>query len=392
MTLFLHIAVLELRRYLTNRGELAFSVALPILLFGLTYAVFGGGVSFHATANIVDLDGGQGARELVRRLDSLDTITVRERTLESAEAALDRSAILAAFVIPAGFSEAIDAGESVSLTFMRRGNGGDEGQIVAGIVRSLAQDVGRPGRVRRLTMAALEGSAITPAQIDEQAAPLIAESWGNPPVGVELNYLEGEEANFLHRVVPGILVMFLMFTISLGAQTLVEERRLGTLERLMTTQLKSSQLFLGKFAAHVLRGSMQSLVLLVPVFALLRVGGISGFAQIALICVLVTASVSGFAMLIASLARTRDQATWSAVFITMFMTIFGGTFFDVGDGLLEVLSRFTLNRYAIESMVGVLDSGLSLADLGVEIAVLAGAGLCALALAGVLFRTSEGRP
>lgn len=391
MALSLHIAILELKRYLSNRAELAFGVALPVVLFGLTYAVFGGGASFHATANIVDLDGGQAARELVRQLDALDAISVRERTLESAEAALERSAILAAFVIPAGFSDALDAGEGVSLTFMRRGNGGEEGQIVAGIVRSVAQDVGRQGRVRRLAMAALEGSGVPPALIDEQTAPLIDDSWDSPPVGVDVRYLEGEEANLLHRVVPGILVMFLMFTITLGSQTLVEERRLGTLERLMTTRLKSAQLFLGKFAAHVLRGSVQSLVLIVPAFVVLSVGGLSGFAQVALICVLVAASVSGFALLIASLARTRDQASWSAVFITMFMTIFGGTFFEVGDGLMEVLSRFTLNRYAIESMVGVLARGQNLGDLGIELGVLAGAGLCALILAGALFRTSEGR-
>ncbi len=391
MTLFLHIALLELKRYLTNRAELAFGMALPIVLFGLTYAVFGGGTSFHATANIVDLDGGPGARELVQRLDALDTITVRERTLESADAALDRSAILAAFVIPAGFSEALEAGEGVSLTFKRRGNGGEEGQIVAGIVRSVAQEVGRQGRVRRLAMAALEGSGVTPSLIDEQTAPLIADSWDNPPVGVDVQYLEGEGANFLHRVVPGILVMFLMFTITLGSQTLVEERRLGTLERLMTTRLSAAQLFLGKFSAHVLRGSVQSLILLVPAFALLRVGGLTGFLQVALICVLVAASVSGLAMAITSLARTRDQATWSAVFLTMFMTIFGGTFFDVGEGLLEVLSRFTLNRYAIESMVGILERGQNLGDLGFELGVLAGVGVFAVVLAAALFRTSEGR-
>ena len=391
MTLFVHIALLELKRYLTNRGELAFSLALPVVLFGLTYAVFGGGTSFHATANIVDLDGGPAARELVRRLDALDSITVRERTLESADAALDRSAILAAFVIPEGFSEALDAGESVSLTFKRRGNGGEEGQILAGIVRSVAQDVGRQGRVRRLAMAALEGSGVPPSLIDERTGPLIDDSWDNPPVGVEVQYLDGEEINLLHRFVPGILVMFLMFSITLGAQTLVEERRLGTLERLMTTRLTAAQLFLGKFSAHVLRGSVQSLVLLVPVFALLRVGGVAGFVQIALICALVAASVSGLAMAITSLARTRDQATWSAVFITMFMTIFGGTFFDVGDGLLEMLSRFTLNRYAIESMVGILERGQSLGDLGVELGVLAGVGVFAVVVAAALFKTSEGR-
>ncbi|MDE2942308.1 MAG: ABC transporter permease [Chloroflexota bacterium] len=391
MALSLHIAILELKRYLSNRGELAFSVALPIVLFGLTYAVFGGGVSFHATANIVDLDGGPAARELVRRLDALDTITVRERTLESAESALDRSAILAAFVIPEGFSEALESGESVSLTFKRRGNGGEEGQIVAGIVRSVAQEVGRQGRVRRLAMSALEGSGVPPALIDEWTAPLIADSWDNPPVGVAVQYLEGEESNLLYRVVPGILVMFLMFTITLGSQTLVEERRLGTLERLMTTRLTAAQLFLGKFSAHVLRGSVQSLVLLVPAFAVLRVGGLAEFVQIALICVLVAASVSGLAMAITSLVRTRDQASWSAVFITMFMTIFGGTFFDVGDGLLEVLSRFTLNRYAIESMVGILERGQNLGDMGVELGVQAGVGVCAVVLAAALFRTSEGR-
>ena len=391
MALSLHIALLELKRYLKNRGELAFSMALPIVLLGLTYAVFGGGVSFHATANIVDLDRGPGAREVVRRLDALDTITVRERTLESAEAALDRSAILAAFVIPAGFSDSLETGESVSLTFKRRGNGGEEGQIVAGIVRSVAQAVGRQGRVRRLTLAALEGAAVPPALIDERTAPLIGDSWENPPVGVSVRYLDGEATNLLHRVVPGILVMFLMFTITLGSQTLVDERRLGTLERLMTTRLGAMQLFLGKFSAHVLRGSVQSLVLLVPVFLVLRVGSLAGFLQIALICALVAAAVSGLALVITSLARTREQASWSAVFITMFMTIFGGSFFDVGDGLLEVLSRFTLNRYAIESMVGVLVRGEGLGDLGIEVGVLAGAAVCAVALAGVLFRTSEGR-
>ena len=246
MLLPLHIALLELKRYLSNRGELAFGMALPVILFGLTYAVFGGGPSFHATANIVDLDGGPGARELVRRLDALDAITVRERTLESADAALDRSAILAAFVIPAGFSTAVDAGESVAITFKRRGNGGEEGQIVAGIVRSVAQDIGRQGRVRRLVSAALEGSDVPPALIDEQAAPLVDDSWQSPPVGVNVRYLDGEEANLLHQFVPGILVMFLMFTITLSSQSLVEERRLGTLERADDHPARSGQAIPGK--------------------------------------------------------------------------------------------------------------------------------------------------
>ena len=110
MFLPVHIALLELKRYLANKGELAFSIALPIALFALMYGVFGGGDSpFHVTIDVVDADGGPRARALVERLDSADGVAVRERSLADADAALERSAILNAVVIPAGFTAALDA-------------------------------------------------------------------------------------------------------------------------------------------------------------------------------------------------------------------------------------------------------------------------------------------
>ena len=72
---------------------------------------------------------------------------------------------------------------------------------------------------------------------------------------------------------PGILVMFLMFAVTLGSQSFVDERRGGTLERLMTTRLGINQLFIGKFLAGVLRASFQAAVLLTLAFVVLRFGG-----------------------------------------------------------------------------------------------------------------------
>ena len=79
------------------------------------YGAFGGEESFHATANVVDLDGGAHARTLIEQLDALDEITVRERSLQDADAALDRSAILLAVVVPAGFSAEMPAVASRSI-------------------------------------------------------------------------------------------------------------------------------------------------------------------------------------------------------------------------------------------------------------------------------------
>ena len=121
----LYIAFLDLKRFLLNPGELAFSIAVPILLFALMYGAFGGGeASFHATAHVVNLDGGEYGRELISRLDSMEEISVRERTMEDADGALERSAILTAVVIPAGFSDALETGEPTNILFKQRGYGG----------------------------------------------------------------------------------------------------------------------------------------------------------------------------------------------------------------------------------------------------------------------------
>ena len=391
MLLPLHIALIELKRYLVNRGELGFSLALPVVLFALMYGAFGGEESFHATAHVVDLDGGAHSRALIDRLDAMEEITVRERTLDDANEALDRSAILTAVVIPSDFSAGLENGDPVAITFRKRGNGGDTGQIVEAIVRSVAQQMGAEDRVRSTVNSTLRDSDVPPDRIDAVVGRLLGESSLRPSVGVETRWLGGEESDPTDRLVPGLLVMFLMFAVTMNAQTLVEERRSGTLERLMTTRLGVNQLFAGKFFAGVLRAVVQALILLSLAFVVLRIGDATDFLELTVFSALVAMAVSAVGLVLGSIARTRDQAIWAAVFFTMFMTVFGGTFFDLtGAGPLDMLSRFTLTRYAIDSMFGMLASGQTLAGQGTGIAVHVGVAAVGLLIARTMFRVAGG--
>ena len=391
MLLPLHIALIELKRYLVNRGELGFSLALPVVLFALMYGAFGGEESFHATAHVVDLDGGAHSRALIDRLDAMEEITVRERTLNDANDALDRSAILAAVVIPSDFSAGLENGDPVAITFRKRGNGGDTGQIVEAIVRSVAQQMTGEARVRSTVNSTLRDSDAPPDRIDAVVGRLLGESSLRPSVGVETRWLGGEESDPTDRLVPGLLVMFLMFAVTMNAQTLVEERRSGTLERLMTTRLGVNQLFAGKFFAGVLRAVVQALILLSLAFVVLRIGDATDFLELTVFSALVAMAVSAVGLVLGSIARTRDQAIWAAVFFTMFMTVFGGTFFDLtGAGPLDMLSRFTLTRYAIDSMFGMLASGQTLAGQGTGIAVHVGVAAVGLLIARTMFRVAGG--
>ena len=139
------IAWVELKRFGADRGALAFSIALPIALFALMYGVFGRGVSFSATANMVDLDGGPVAAELIDRISAVDGLTVEMLTEAEADRALDRSRILTAVFIPTGFSERLGAGEPASRTLQAARLRGRDGPD------RLADRAGRrPGHRRRV--------------------------------------------------------------------------------------------------------------------------------------------------------------------------------------------------------------------------------------------------
>lgn len=381
------LAILEVRRMLVNRGELAFGLALPIVLFALMYGAFGQDVVFRGTAHVVDLDGGSGARAFIKRLDALPEISVRERTMADVDRALDRSAILLAIVIPPSFSEGLEQGETVSLRFKQHGNGGEAGQVVAALAQAIAQGLARETGLRAQLLAALGEREVAPEQVDATVAELRA---AGPAVGVQIRSL-GEGGNsFIFRMVAGLLVMFVMFSVTLSSQYLVEERQLGTLERLLTTRMSARELFLGKFLAGMARGGLQALLLVVLAFVSFRLGGAAEFGGMLALTALLLAAVSAIGLVIGSLARTPDQASWAAAFLTTYMAIFGGNFIEIsGEGVLGLISKFTLNRHVIEAMFGVLAEGESWWQQGGAIALMVVTALLGLALARWSFRFSD---
>ncbi len=394
----LYISLLELKMFLNNRAELAFSVALPILLFALMYGALSSESEVFTPASVVDLDGGVHARDLVARLDSLPEVDVEERTEADADGALERSAILFAVVIPDGFSEAMDAGSPAPLVFRQRGNGGDTGQIVAAIVRGIARDMATDARVLNFTRQALSDSGIASERIKAEVDIRMEALRASPPVAVEVRRpgekpTEESGDNLFSRLLPGLIVMFVMFSVTLSAQALVEDRRTGTLERLMTTRLGVNQLFVGKFLSGVARAMFQTVVMLSLAFVVFRPAGPLAFAELLAFALLAAAAFTSVSLVIGAVARTRNQAAWAAVFFTLLMVVFSGTFFVITEGsLMESISRATINAYAIEAMQSIIAEGEHLGGQGLEMAVMAGVAVSGLTLARLLFRiTPEGR-
>ncbi len=381
------IAWRELRNFLQDRGDLAFSLLLPIATFALIYGAFGGQELFHATAYVVNEDpGGAYADKLIQRINEQGSVTVQTLFLADAQAKLDRSDLTLVLVIPAGFSDKLNTTQPAQLTFMQRGNGGQDGQVVAAVVRgaadSLNQDLQAQGQVTK----ALATTHIPTSVIATTTQHWLEREQELPLVGVEETPVGGNP-NAVAQYLPGIVTMYVLFSISIAASGLVEERRKGTLERLLTTRLTVGELFTGKFLSGTVRGLAQTFILLSLSYAVFQIFTPITFLESLLVAVTFAMAGSAIGLVIASVVRTADAATWVGVFFTMAMTMLGGTFFSISKGsALYTLSKLSINGYANDAFKKLITEGRTLSGTGQDFAVMAGVMVVGLVLSRLFFK------
>jgi len=381
----------EVMDFIRDNGDLAFSLILPVAIFALMYGAFGGSLQFNGTAYIVNEDaGGQYSSLLLERLEAYEGLKIKNLTAEDANLRLSRSNILLAVFIPADFSENLASAKPVKLVFKQRGNGGTEGQIVISLVQGVAESIGQAVQVQNRVKTDLANSGIPKSQIEIAVERKIAEEQAEPGVAIQESTI-GSSPDPVNQFLPGIMTMFVLFAISLTAQALVEERRRGTLERLVATRLKIGELFMGKFLAYMARGFVQTTVLLLLAYAVFRLFTPVSFLESMVLALLFCSACSTLGLIIGSICKTQNQATWISVFFTMAMVMLSGTFISVTEGtLLGTLSKLSINTYANDAFRTVINQGGSLADVLPEILVMVGVTGVGLFISRLLFRTTQG--
>lgn len=330
------IGLREVRSFLADPGALLFAFALPLVLVALMLAAFGGQLSFSGTAWVVDHDAGPQAERFVATLESIEGLTVNVIDADDAESRINRSAILMYTELPAGFSDAIAAGQPVEVIQYQRGGGGQNNQIISSMIRGVLQNLTLEAETRTQTRQVLElldVNDVPDADLNQRVGVAMEGLAQSPPVSVVEILPEGSaDAPLAASLFPRITSWMILFVIALGAQTFILERRGGTLERLLTTRLTLNELFLGKWIAYFLRGYVQFVVLFVIGAIAFDFFTVSNWLSSLLFGLVVTAAVASIGMVVAGLARTENQATWGAVFFTMVMAVFGGTFWAGDSG------------------------------------------------------------
>jgi ABC-type Na+ efflux pump permease subunit len=378
------LAWLEVKCFLRDKGDLAFSLLLPVAVFALMFGAFSGQSMFHGTAYIVNQDtGGAYSKLLLDRLAARQDVEIIPLSDYEAEKRLLLSDIQLVTYIPENFSASLARGWPARIIFRQRGNGGQEGQIVGSLVRSVAGEVSQEAQVKRQVQTVTGGSQ---EHVDTTVQKFLEREKEHPFIAV-VEETVGSRPDTVSQFLPGIITMFVLFAITISSRTIVEERERGTLERLMTTRLTAGQLFIGKFLAGTFRGFIQTALLLSLGYAVFRIFTPISFLTALLVAVLYAMAASALGLLIGSLSRTVSQANWMAVVYTMATTMLGGTFFIITKGtVLYYLSLASLNTYANEAYKSLIIRSGSLIDILLPLYVLASVTIVSLILSRVFFQ------
>lgn len=349
------IAAKDLRQRLRDRTLLMYALLLPLGLAVVFNMLFSGVDEEQAFRfGVVNDDHGAVASAFVDQVlkpaeesGAIDLRTPASR--EEGERLVEDGDLSALFVVPAGFTTAVNTGAGTGIEII----GDADSRVGVEVARSLATAFTSQVMTVRLSVALVGGDA----QTAERAAAF------SEAVTVENVAASNKQLSWSTYMATAMAVFFLFFTVQFGVSGMLEERENGTLPRLLAAPVSRTSLLAGKILVSVLVGVI-SMVLLIAATTLLlgaHWGDPLGLGLLVLMGVLAaTAVMAG----VAAFARSHEQAgQWQAV-LAITLGALGGAFFPVAQlgGLMSTLSLLTPHYWFLQGLAD-LSGGASVADV-----------------------------
>jgi len=164
---------------------------------------------------------------------------------------------------------------------------------------------------------------------------------------------------YLQYLSPGVLAQSILFIAIFYGITVVWERDVGLLTKLMSTPSPRTSIIVGKALASGVRGMFQGVVIIALALILginLTLNAVT-ILGVFLICVLFAMCFSSLSMFIASLLRTRERMMGIGQAITMPLFFASSAIYpiQVMPGWLQVVSKGNPLTYVVDALRTILD-------------------------------------
>jgi ABC-2 type transport system permease protein len=385
MPRLIHIAVKDVKTLLRDRAAFLIMLGMPLVLIFILGSALGGvgeSDSVDIPVAIVSQDAGaEGAHFAetiagVKELESVFNIEVRD-DLAAVRTEVERGDLTAALVIPAGFSDALAAGDPITLEVLQDPGSQLTAGIWAGVARAAAANLSA-GQIVRLTVTNVMAEAgVPPAaqQTDggEQAMTFDA-------VGVKAIEIEPEkQITMIDYYAAGQTGMFLMFGAMFGAFAFVRERREQTLARMLSSPATKFDVVGGKSLGILTVGIVQFFVLFLGTKYLFGVDWGPTPGGIIIVGVAEAFAATGLAMTLSALGKSERAIGGIGPTVIMLFAALGGSMIPV-----EQMPAWMKPLQSISPVYWALDAFLELMRGGAMSTALVSVGAL-LGIGAVLF-------
>ena len=338
-----------------------YTIEVAICAFALTFDLRNEPVA------LLDQDRSVASVALADRLDRSASfrIAARPTTGGAVRELLDRGAARMGLVIPSGYSEQLERGETVGVQLLIDGTNSMTGRTVLGEAYALvAQET-------RSRMEARGLAVVRPGGVDNRIR-----VWYNPGL------------RFVYFVVLSMLAIgAYMVGVIHPAASIVKEKETGTIEQLAVTPLRPWEILLAKTLPTFVVGLLAfgPGLLVARAFGLPLSGDPVAFL-VATSTFLVSAIATG--VLIGTLTSTLQQALLVSFFVLFPVLFLSGTMTPIESmpAPIELASRLSPLRYYLEALLGIFLKDLNTAQLVRPIAWTGFLGIAMAAAAAGLFR------
>jgi len=228
---------------------MAMALAVPVMMLLL----YGYALSLdvdRVPTLVYDQDGTEASRQLIREFQGSKyfTVTGFAGSYAPIERGIDRNDILMGLVIPRDYSRKLAEGHDAAVQILLDGSDSNTASIVLGYAQAVARNYSVDLRADMLNR---RGGEHAP-----------------PPVDARLRVWYNSSLESKNYVVPGLIAVILQIIAALlTSLTIAREWEMGTMEQLLSTPLRPTEIVLGKMMAYFLVGVVDALVaLLVGLF------------------------------------------------------------------------------------------------------------------------------
>jgi len=188
--------------------------------------------------------------------------------------------------------------------------------------------------------------------------------------------------------VPSFTVLFAFFIVGAISSDLLEEKRLGSLRRLIAAPMPRWVIIAGKMLTYLVIVLLQVVVMFGVANVVFAMPLGSSLPALLLVTLAMGLAATGIGMLVAALAKSDSQANSIGMLLGFGLGGLGGCFL-VGSpvplyksgGLIEILSRLTPQAHAMLAFDQVINANAGVVAVLPEVGILLGYAVVCLLLA-----------